>query len=65
MFRFTNRRESHGRALIAIVEGLPADLPIRVDQIIMSCGDGSKVCRGGRMKISRNRVEILSGFDMA
>jgi chorismate synthase len=33
MFRFTTAGESHGRALLAIVEGLPAGLPIDVDQI--------------------------------
>ena len=33
MFRFTTAGESHGRALIAIVEGLPAGLPIDIDQI--------------------------------
>ena len=28
MLRFTTAGESHGRALVAIVEGLPANLPI-------------------------------------
>lgn len=62
MFRFTTAGESHGRALVAIVEGLPAGLPISVDQINHELkrrqwGYG----RGGRMKIEQDTVEILSG----
>lgn len=62
MFRFTTAGESHGRALTAIVEGLPAGLPVDVEQINRELerrqwGYG----RGGRMKIERDRVEILSG----
>jgi chorismate synthase len=62
MFRFTTAGESHGRALVAIVEGLPAGLPISVDQINHELkrrqwGYG----RGGRMKIEQDQVEILSG----
>src|SRR5919112_5687573 len=62
MLRFTTAGESHGRALVAIVEGLPANLPI--DQSLIDrelerrqWGYG----RGGRMKIERDRAEILSG----
>lgn len=63
MFRFTTAGESHGRALVAIVEGLPAGLPISVDQINRELkrrqwGYG----RGGRMKIEQDTVEILSGL---
>jgi chorismate synthase len=62
MFRFTTAGESHGRALVAILEGLPAGLPVDVEQINHDLerrqwGYG----RGGRMKIERDRVEILSG----
>ena len=62
MFRFTTAGESHGRALIAIIEGLPAGLP--VDQELIDrelrrrqLGYG----RGGRMKIEKDHAEILSG----
>jgi hypothetical protein len=42
MFRFTTAGESHGRALVAIVEGLPAGLPVDVAQrSIASCSDGN------------------------
>jgi chorismate synthase len=62
MFRFTTAGESHGRALVAIVEGLPAGMPVDVEQINRELerrqwGYG----RGGRMKIEQDRVEILSG----
>ena len=62
MFRFTTAGESHGRALVAIVEGLPAGLPISIDEINHELkrrqwGYG----RGGRMKIEQDQVAILSG----
>lgn len=62
MLRFTTAGESHGRALLAIVEGLPAGVPVDVDFIDKELkrrqwGYG----RGGRMKIEQDHVEILSG----
>jgi len=33
MLRFLTAGESHGRALVVIVEGLPAGLPIATDQV--------------------------------
>jgi chorismate synthase len=62
MFRFTTAGESHGRALVAILEGLPAGLPVEVELINRELerrqwGYG----RGGRMKIERDHAEILSG----
>jgi chorismate synthase len=62
MFRFTTAGESHGRALVAIVEGLPAGLPVDVDQINHELHRRQKgYGRGARMKIEQDRVEILSG----
>ena len=63
MFRFTTAGESHGRALVAIVEGMPAGVPVDVELIDRELerrqwGYG----RGGRMKIERDRAEILSGI---
>lgn len=60
--RFTTAGESHGQALVAIVEGLPAGLRIDLGGIDSELarrqwGYG----RGGRMKIERDQVEILSG----
>ena len=60
--RFLTAGESHGKALVAIVEGLPAGLPIMAEQVdqelarrMMGYG------RGARMKIERDRIEWLSG----
>lgn len=62
MFRFTTAGESHGKALVAIVEGLPAGLPINVAQINHELWRRQQgYGRGGRMKIEQDRVEILSG----
>ena len=62
MLRFTTAGESHGRALVAIVEGLPAGLPVNPELIDYELrrrqlGYG----RGGRMKIERDHAEILTG----
>jgi chorismate synthase len=62
-FRFTTAGESHGKALIAIVEGLPADLPIDIAAINHELWRRQQgYGRGGRMKIEKDEVEILSGF---
>jgi chorismate synthase len=55
--------ESHGPALIAVVEGLPAGLDLVPDDIDADLarrqlGYG----RGGRMKIERDRVHVKSGL---
>lgn len=62
MFRFTTAGESHGPALVAIVEGLPAGLPIDVGQINHELWRRQQgYGRGARMKIEQDRVEIMSG----
>lgn len=62
MFRFTTAGESHGRALVAIVEGLPAGLPIDIEQINHELWRRQQgYGRGARMKIEQDRVEVLSG----
>ena len=62
-FRFTTAGESHGPGLVAIVEGLPAGLPLdreRIDREMArrQLGHG----RGGRMKIETDAVEVRSGI---
>lgn len=62
MFRFTTAGESHGPALLAIVEGVPAGLtihPERIDAELRRRQGGYG--RGGRMRIESDRAEILSG----
>ena len=60
--RFTTAGESHGRGLIVIVEGVPAGLPLRGEDISAELarrqgGHG----RGGRMRIERDAGQITSG----
>ena len=61
-FKFTTAGESHGKALVAIVEGVPSGLPIdtaAIDHELWRRQQGYG--RGGRMKIETDTVEILSG----
>ena len=61
-FKFTTAGESHGKALVAIVEGMPAGLPIDIDQIDLELWRRQQgYGRGGRMKIEKDTAEILSG----
>ena len=58
----TTAGESHGKALVAILEGLPAHLhvdteAINADLALRQSGFG----RGGRQKIEKDTVEILTG----
>jgi chorismate synthase len=63
MFRFNTAGESHGRALVAIVEGLPAGLPIDIEKINHELWRRQQgYGRGARMKIEQDRAEILSGL---
>ena len=63
MFRFTTAGESHGKALVAIVEGLPAGLPINIETINHELWRRQQgYGRGARMKIEQDHVEILSGI---
>ena len=63
MFRFTTAGESHGKALVAIVEGLPAGLSLEIDQINHELWRRQQgYGRGARMKIEQDRVEIVSGI---
>ncbi len=62
MLRFATAGESHGRALMAILEGLPAGLPVDPPQINCELRRRqSGYGRGGRMKIEQDSVQILSG----
>jgi len=62
MLRFLTGGESHGKALIGILEGFPAGVPIQVDEIdedLKRRQMGYR--RSHRMKIEKDRIEILSG----
>ena len=62
MLRYLNAGESHGRGLMAVVEGVPSGLPvtaegINADLIRRQGGYG----RGGRMRIEKDRIEFICG----
>ncbi len=60
--RFTTAGESHGKALVVIVEGLPAGLPVSADQVDQQLARRMQgYGRGARMKIERDRIEWLAG----
>jgi chorismate synthase len=59
---FSPAGESHGRALVGILEGIPAGLPIDIDRVTRDLkrrqgGYG----RGRRMTIESDRADIISG----
>ena len=62
MLRYLTAGESHGPALVVIIEGLPAGLPLTIDEI------GDELARrrlgygrGPRMRFERDEVEFLGG----
>ncbi|HXQ28981.1 MAG TPA: chorismate synthase [Gemmatimonadales bacterium] len=62
IIRFTTAGESHGRGLVAIVEGLPAGVPVAAARVNVELkrrmgGYG----RGARMKIEADQIEWLAG----
>src|SRR4051812_15906813 len=62
MLRFLTAGESHGKALVVVVEGLPAGLPILVEDVQSELarrrlGYG----RGPRMRFEQDEVTLLGG----
>ena len=60
--KLTTAGESHGKCLVGIIEGLPSNMPVDIRSInnllsLRQSGYG----RGGRQKIERDEIEILSG----
>jgi chorismate synthase len=61
-FRFLTAGESHGEALVAVIDGVPAGLPLTPADIDADLARRQRgYGRGGRMKIERDQVHILSG----
>ncbi len=63
MLRYWTAGESHGKALIALVDGFPAGVPIETDSIDRELrrrqgGYG----RGGRQRIETDKVDIKTGI---
>lgn len=62
MLSFTTAGESHGQALVTILEGMPAGLPLvaaDIDRELARRQQGHG--RGRRMQIETDRVELLAG----
>ena len=60
--RFTTAGESHGQALVGVLEGIPAGLPLlaeHIDEQLVRRQQGYG--RGRRMQIEQDAVELLSG----
>ena len=62
MLRFLTAGESHGRGLVAIVEGLPAGLSLTVEEIQAELGRRRLgFGRGPRMRFEQDEVTLLGG----
>ncbi len=62
-FHFTTAGESHGKALLAVVEGLPAGLPIDAGWVNAELARRMQgYGRGARMRIETDSIEWLSGI---
>ncbi|MCU0625015.1 MAG: chorismate synthase [Gemmatimonadaceae bacterium] len=60
--RFTTAGESHGPALVTILEGVPAGLALRAEHVDADLARRQQgYGRGRRMQIERDTVEFLSG----
>jgi chorismate synthase len=62
MLRFTTAGESHGQALVSILEGMPAGVPLLADDVNAELARRQQgYGRGRRMQIERDTAELLSG----
>ncbi len=62
MIRFSTAGESHGEALIALVSGLPAGVPVDLEFVNRELWRRQQgYGRGGRMKIETDQAHVLSG----
>src|SRR5919107_2124093 len=62
MIRFTTAGESHGAALVSVLEGVPAGLPLLAEHVDAELARRQQgYGRGRRMQIERDHIELLSG----
>lgn len=62
MLRFTTAGESHGAALVSILEGMPAGIPLlAIDVDTQLARRQAGYGRGRRMQIESDHIELLSG----
>ena len=63
MLRYWTAGESHGKTMVALIDGFPSGVPVETDSIDVELrrrqgGYG----RGGRQRIETDRVELLTGI---
>ncbi len=62
MLRYLTSGESHGKSLISILDGVPANIELNIDEINNELAKRqSGYGRGGRMKIENDKINILGG----
>jgi chorismate synthase len=62
MLHFTTAGESHGPALVSILEGMPAGVPLVADDVNVELARRQQgYGRGRRMQIEKDAIELLSG----
>ncbi len=62
MLRFTTAGESHGPALLSILEGVPAGLPLLAEHVNAELARRQRgYGRGRRMQIEQDEIEFLGG----
>src|SRR5215813_3784592 len=62
MLRFYTAGESHGEALIAVISGVPAGIPVDLDFVNRELWRRQQgYGRGGRMRIEKDTAHFLSG----
>jgi len=62
MLRYLTAGESHGRALVVVVEGLPAGLPVTAEEIAGELGRRRLgFGRGPRMRFEQDEITLLGG----
>jgi chorismate synthase len=62
MLRFTTAGESHGPALVSILEGAPAGIPLLAADVNAELARRQQgYGRGRRMKIEKDAIELISG----
>lgn len=62
MLRFTTAGESHGQALVTILDGMPAGVPLSARDIdVQLARRQQEYGRGRGMQVEQDTVELLAG----
>lgn len=62
MLRYLTSGESHGQSLITIIDGIPSNIELSIDEINEELRNRQGgYGRGGRMKIEKDKINIIGG----